>query len=89
MPSNFCKDTYVEYSLFLSEEKHRTKTVAGKERSPVFEYAKHHTQECVTENFLKYLKDECLVFNLFGFPDVKKEKKEIQGKASSKKKLET
>lgn len=24
LPSNFCRDTYVEYSLFLSEEKHRT-----------------------------------------------------------------
>jgi len=26
----------------------------------------------VTDNFLKYLKEECLVFKVFGYPDVKK-----------------
>ena len=39
---------------------------------PVFDYTKHHTQDCVTDNFLKYLKEECLVFKVFGYPDVKK-----------------
>ena len=28
----------------------------------------------VTENFLKYIKEELLVFKVFGFPDVQKEK---------------
>jgi len=27
----------------------------------------------VTENFLKYIKEECLTFKVFGFPDVKKQ----------------
>ena len=45
----------------------------GKNRDPVFDYVKHHTQSVVTENFLKYIKDECLVFNVLGFPDVKKQ----------------
>ena len=51
---------------------HKTKVVKGKERNPVFDYSKQHTQECVTDNFLKYLKEECLVFKVYGFPDVKK-----------------
>ena len=45
----------------------------GKSREPEFNYEKHHTQSVVTENFLKYIKDDCLVFNLYGFPDVKKQ----------------
>ena len=30
LPSNFCRDAYVEYCLFLSEEKHKTDVVKGK-----------------------------------------------------------
>ena len=47
--------------------------VPGKERNPVFNFSKHHTQSVVTENFLKYIKDECLTFRVLGFPDVKKQ----------------
>jgi len=43
LPSNFCRDSYVEYSLFLSEEKHKTNVVEGKDRNPLFNYSKHHT----------------------------------------------
>ena len=45
---------------------------------PIYGYAHQHTYECVTTNFLKYMKEECLVFKVFGYPDVKK--KEIKGK---------
>jgi len=38
----------------------------------------------VTENFLKYVKDETLIFKLFGFPDVKKQPVE-ESKTNKKK----
>ena len=63
---------YVEYTLFISEEKFKTEVCQGKSRSPPFNYKKEHTQACVTDNFLKYLKEECLVFKVYGYPDVKK-----------------
>lgn len=72
LPDNFCRDPYVEYSLFLSEDKYRTNVAVGKQKDPEFNYAKQHTQECVTENFLKYLKDETMTFKVYGYPDVKK-----------------
>jgi len=72
LPSNFCRDVFVEYSLFLSDDKYKTKVIAGKNRNPEFGYSVQHTQECVTENFLKYLKEETLVFRVYGYPDVKK-----------------
>lgn len=94
LPSNFCKDVFVEYQIYLEEEKYRTEVVPGKNRDPEFKYQKHHTQSVVTENFLKYIKDECLTFKVFGFPDVKKQpdasaqareaaKKKLQNKASA------
>ena len=30
LPQNFCRDTYVEYSLYLSDEMHKTVVVKGK-----------------------------------------------------------
>ncbi len=73
LPSNFCKDVFVEYSIYLEDEKHRTAVIEGKSRDPEFNYQKQHTQMVVTENFLKYVKDEVLTFRLKGFPDVKKQ----------------
>lgn len=43
LPSNFCKDVFVEYQLYLEEEKYRTAVIAGKNRDPEFNYTKHHT----------------------------------------------
>ena len=72
LPSNFCKDVFVEYSIYLEDEKHYTDVVEGKNRNPEFNFQKQHTQMVVTENFLKYVKDEVLTFRVRGFPDVKK-----------------
>jgi len=46
--------------------------MAGKNRDPEFNYRLQHTQSVVTENFLKYIKEELLTFKVYGFPDVKK-----------------
>ena len=73
LPQNFCKDVFVEYSIYLEDEKHCTVVIPGKNRDPEFNYQKQHTQTVVTENFLKYVKDEVLTFRLKGFPDVKKQ----------------
>ena len=43
LPSNFCRDVFVEYSLFLSDDKYKTKVIAGKNRQPEFAYAVQHT----------------------------------------------
>ena len=72
LPSNFCKDVFVRYTVYLEDTKYQTDMVAGKNREPEFAYRKQHTQSVVTENFLKYIKNELLVFKVYGFPDVKK-----------------
>ena len=71
LPSNFCKDVFVQYQIYLDDTKHNTDAIQGKNRSPEFNYRKQHTQPVVTENFLKFIKSECMVFKVYGFPDVK------------------
>lgn len=56
----------------MEEQKYRTAVVPDKNRNPEFSYSKHHTQQVVTENFLKYIKDDVLKFKVLGFPDVQK-----------------
>ena len=73
LPSNFCKDVFVEYKIYLEDQKYRTKVVEGKNRNPEFNYSLQHTQSVVTENFLKYIKSEVLIFKVLGYPDVRKE----------------
>ena len=85
MPSNFCKDVFVQYQLYLEETKYQTNVVPGKHREPEFNYRRQHTQTVVTENFLKYIKNEVMAFKVFGFPDVKTEKM-VENLAASKKK---
>ena len=38
LPSNFNKDVFVEYQLYLDETKYRTPVIQGKERNPEFAY---------------------------------------------------
>ena len=85
MPTNFCKDVFVQYQLYLEETKYQTDVVQGKNRQPEFNYRRQHTQTVVTENFLKYIKNEVMAFKLFGFPDVKKES-QVENLAAIKKK---
>ena len=40
LPADFCRDVFVEYQLYLGEEKFRTEKVEGKERNPEFNYAR-------------------------------------------------
>ena len=62
----------MEYQLYLSEEKYRTNMVAGSNRNPIYSYARQHTQEWVTDGFIKYLKEDCLIFRVYGFAEIKK-----------------
>ena len=84
LPSNFCKDVFVQYQIYLEETKYQTDVVSGKNREPQFNYRRQHTQTVVTENFLKYIKNEVMAFKVFGYPDVKKENP-LEGQASKKK----
>jgi hypothetical protein len=72
LPKNFCRDTFVEYQLYLNEEKFRTNVVAGSNRNPIYNYSRQHTQEWVTDGFIKYLKEDYLIFKVFGFAEIKK-----------------
>ena len=71
LPNDFCRDVFVEYSIYDDETKFKTNVVEGKNRNPEFGYEKRHTQSVVTEGFLKYIKDEVIAFKVYGFPDVK------------------
>jgi len=67
--------------LYLGEEKFRTEKVEGKERNPEFNYARQHTQEVVTDNFIKYLKEDSITFKVYGFRDlVNKDGNALAGK---------
>ena len=71
LPINFCKDVFVQYQVYLEDTLYQTEVVPEKNRNPEFNYRKQHTQPVVTANFLKFIKNECMVFKVFGFPDVK------------------
>lgn len=43
LPSNFCKDVFVEYQIYLNEQVFRTESIEGKSREPEFNYSKQHT----------------------------------------------
>jgi hypothetical protein len=38
----------------------------------MFNYQRQHTQEWVTDGFIKYLKEDYLVFRVYGFAEIKK-----------------
>lgn len=88
LPKNFCRDTFVEYQLYLNEEKYRTNICAGSNRNPMFTYSKQHTQEWVTDGFIKYLKDDFLIFRVYGFAEIKKKdgSKQVVEKSAGKSK---
>lgn len=56
----------------MSEEKYQTNMVTGSNRNPIYNYARQHTQEWVTDGFIKYLKEDCLIFRVYGFAEIKK-----------------
>jgi hypothetical protein len=44
----------------------------GSNRNPIYNYTQQHTQEWVTDGFIKYLKEDCLIFRVYGFAEIKK-----------------
>lgn len=81
LPFNFCRDTFVEYQLYLNEEKFRTPSVKGNNRNPIFDYSNQHTQEYVTDGFIKYLKEDFLIFRVYGFVSTKRKHGDKQDKS--------
>lgn len=58
--------------------------MAGSNRNPIYNYAKQHTQEWVTDGFIKYLKDDFLIFRVYGFAEIKKKDGASKEKGKSK-----
>lgn len=58
LPQDFCRDTFVEYSILSEEnkfEKFRTQIIPGKNCNPNYNYSKQHTYSKVSEKTLDYL----------------------------------
>jgi hypothetical protein len=68
LPDNFCRDVYCEYTFFLDDQVYSTPVIPGKRTSPVFDYRYHHNL-MVTENTIKYLKNNAICFKVYGYPD--------------------
>ena len=68
LPENFCRDVYCEYTFFLDDQVYSTPVIPGKHTNPVFDYRYHHNL-VVTENTIKYLKNNAICFKVFGSPD--------------------
>ena len=62
MPEDFCKDIFCKYQIYLGEEEFATKPILGKNKDPEFNYSYQHTNESVTELFVKYIKDDSVSF---------------------------
>ena len=78
MPSNFCKDVFVEYSFYRDDKKRMTPVIRGKERSPVFNFSEFHKDCMVTDQMLDYLLKSTLCFKVFGLRDTKVKRKKKQ-----------
>lgn len=58
LPQDFCRDTFVEYSLMNEENKFesfRTQFILGKNQAPNYNFSKQHTYRRVNEKILDYL----------------------------------
>jgi len=42
LPSNFCRDVFVEYQIYMEETKYQTPVIEGKNRNPEFAFTRHH-----------------------------------------------
>lgn len=68
LPENFWRDVYWEYSFFLDDQIYTTPVIPNKHRNPVFDYRYHHSL-IVTENTVKYLKNNAICLKVYGYPD--------------------
>ena len=57
IPSDTCKDVYVEYIFKHEREPHHTPHFNGKSQNPTFNYQKQHRIDAVSEYHLDYFKD--------------------------------
>jgi kinesin family protein 13 len=58
LPEDFCKDTFVEYSLMNEDgsfSPFKTPLFNGREPFPNYNFIKHHTYLSVTEKLVEYL----------------------------------
>lgn len=68
LPDNFWRDVYWEYTFFLDDQVYTTPVIPNKHRNPVFDYRYHHSL-IVTENTVKYLKNNAICLKVYGYPD--------------------
>ncbi len=61
LPEDFCKDIFCKYQIYIGDEEFATTPVLGKNQNPEFNYSYQHTNEGVTQHFLKYLKDDSVI----------------------------
>lgn len=89
LPENFCKDVYCEYSFFLDDQPYQTPMIPGKHQNPVFEYRYHHTVQSVSENLVRYLKQNALCIKVFGYPSLENEEQDTEESFTIKQDLST
>ena len=63
-----CRDVYCEYQF--DEETFKTPIIPGQHTDPIFDYTYQHTISSVTENMIKYLKENAICFKVFGLVDI-------------------
>jgi len=68
---------FCTYNFYLDQTPYKSNVISGKAQNPQFNYRKQHSIDCVTENMLRYFQNECLTVKIYGYPDLKKSKKEI------------
>jgi hypothetical protein len=87
LPDSLCKDTFVKYGFYLDRPE-QTKTIAGTDSSPTYNYKHHYTIDCVTEDMIKYFNNDAICFKVFGLPTSMKVKKAIQKEQKAKEQKE-
>lgn len=69
LPMDLCTNVFVEY-LFKHEPEnvYRTEVFNGKNPSPVFNYSKLHSVDCINDYILEYFLNDHIVFKTYGNP---------------------
>lgn len=65
LPKNFAISTRVQYKWFLEDEYCSTEICQQKTINPKFNYT-HSFKQPITDDFIKYLDGECVVFEVYG-----------------------
>lgn len=62
LPGDMCTNPFTTYSFYKDDDVYQTKICQGKVPNPVWDYNKHHTVERVTDEFIRYLKNDAVRF---------------------------